>query len=275
MVATDVATPTIAVYASAQRSDVLGTPEEMASLLNLPLVDAPTDEYDLLVVITEERLELHQTDAEVGPVYCDFMSGDFRRRRAGSLRSELLAKAIGYRGTPLKVLDATAGFGRDAMLLALLGCHVTAVERDRVVAALLVDGVHRALGYPDLMDAVERLDLVTDDSRDYINSMSEPPDVIYLDPMFVSKNRTARPKKELWALARLVRDEDDGASLLAAALASGCRRVVVKRPDNGAPLEGPDGRVPDTQFRGKTVRFDVYLQPDVPVASETVAEAST
>jgi 16S rRNA (guanine1516-N2)-methyltransferase len=80
--------------------------------------------------------------------------------------------------------------------------------------------------------------------------------------MFVSKNRTARPKKELWALARLVRDDDDGASLLDAALATGCRRVVVKRPDNGAPLEASDGRPPDVQFRGKTVRFDVYLQPD-------------
>ena len=137
-----------------------------------------------------------------------------------------------------------------------------AIERDRVVAALLVDGVHRALGYPDLMDAVERLDLTTGDSRAYLAAMADPPDVIYLDPMFVSKNRTARPKKELWALARLVRDDDDGASLLAAALATGCRRIVVKRPDNGPPLEAPDGREPNTQFRGKTVRFDVYLQPE-------------
>ena len=84
MVASEVATPTIAVYASAERSDVLGTPQEMASLLKLPLVDTPSIDYELLVVITEGRLELHQTDAEVGPVYCDFMSGDFRRRRSGS-----------------------------------------------------------------------------------------------------------------------------------------------------------------------------------------------
>jgi len=262
MVASEVATPTIAVYSSTDRSDVLGTPEELAVLLKLPVVAGPTSDYELLLVVTEERLELHQTDDQVGPVYCDFMSGDFRRRRAGSLRGELLAKAIGYRGVPLTVVDATAGFGRDAMLLALLGCRVTAIERDRVVAALLVDGVHRALGYPDLMDAVERLELMTDDSRSYFGRLQTPPDVIYLDPMFVSKNRSARPKKELWALSRLVRDEDDGASLLAAALATGCRRVVVKRPDNGAPLEAPDGRQPDTQFRGKTVRFDVYLQPE-------------
>jgi len=263
MVASEVATPTIAVYASAERSDVLGTPQEMASLLNLPLVEGPTDDYDLLLVITEERLELHQTDDQVGPVYCDFMSGDFRRRRSGSLRSELLAKAVGFRGEPLSVVDATAGFGRDALLLALLGCRVTAIERDRVVAALLVDGVHRALGYPDLMDAVERLELMTADARDHLAALDTPPDVIYLDPMFVSRNRTARPKKELWALARLVRDDDDGASLLAAALATGCRRVVVKRPDNGPALKAPDGREPSTQFRGKTVRFDVYLQPEV------------
>ena len=264
---TEVATPTIAVYAAASPSDVLGTPEELATLLRLPLIEAPSDGYELLVVVTEERLELHQTDAQVGPVYCDFMSSDFRRRRAGSLRSELLAKAVGYRGDPLSVVDATAGFGRDAMLLALLGCRVTAVERDRVVAALLVDGVHRALGYPDLMDAVERLELTTDDSRDYLAGLTAPPDVVYLDPMFVSRHRSARPKKELWALARLVRDDDDGASLLAVALETGCRRVVVKRPDDGPPLEAPDGREPSTQFRGKTVRFDVYLQPETPTTA--------
>ena len=259
---TEVATPTIAVYAQATTSDVLGTPAEIAELLGLPLVDVPSDEYELLLVVGEERLELHQTDSQVGAVYCDFMSADFRRRRSGSLKSELLAKAIGYRGESLTVVDATAGFGRDSLLLALLGCAVTAVERDKVVASLLIDGVHRALGYPDLHDAVERLDLVTDDARNYLARLSEVPDVVYLDPMFVSKNRTARPKKELWALARLVRDDDDGASLLDAALETGCRRVVVKRPDNGVPLEASDGRAPGVQFRGKTVRFDVYLQPD-------------
>ena len=262
MVATSTATPTVAVYATAELSDVLGTPEELASLLDLPLVDGPSDDYELLLVVTGERLELHQTDSEVGPVFCDFTSSDFRRRRAGSLRGELLAKAIGYKGERLSVVDATAGFGRDAMLLALLGCEVTAIERDPVVAALLVDGVHRALGYPDLQDAVELLKLVTSDSREFLSSLEQPPDVIYLDPMFVSKNRSARPKKELWALARLVRDDDDGASLLASAVETGCRRIAVKRPDNGAPLLAPGGRAPDVQFPGKTVRFDVYLQPD-------------
>jgi 16S rRNA (guanine1516-N2)-methyltransferase len=262
MAATSTATPTIAVHATVERSDVLGTPDELASLLGLPLVDGPSDDYELLLVVTEERLELHQTDVQVSPVFCDFTSNDFRRRRAGSLRGELLAKAIGYKGERLTVVDATAGFGRDAILLALLGCSVTAVERNPVVAALLVDGVHRALGYPDLQEAVELLKLVTSDSREYLSALDQPPDVIYLDPMFVSKNRSARPKKELWALARLVRDDDDGASLLASALATGCRRVTVKRPDNGVPLEAPDGRAPDVQFPGKTVRFDVYLQPD-------------
>ena len=92
MVATSAATPTIAVHATAERSDVLGTPDELASLLGLPLVDGPSDDYELLLVVTEERLELHQTDAQVGPVFCDFTSNDFRRRRAGSLRGELLAK---------------------------------------------------------------------------------------------------------------------------------------------------------------------------------------
>ncbi len=261
--------PTIALYAKDENSNVLGTTEELASLLDLPVIDSPNTEYELLLVVTKGRLELHQTNSEVGPVFCDFVSNEFMRRQIVSLRGDLLAKAVGYKGDRIKIVDATAGFGRDAMLLTLLGCEVTAIERDPVVAALLIDGVHRALGHPVLQDAVQLLKLMTGDSCQILSELDIPPDVIYLDPMFSGKNRKARPKKELWALARLVRDDDDGSSLLTHALETGCQRVVVKRPYKGVALPVMDGRLPDIQFRGTTIRFDVYLQPEVVVGSCT------
>lgn len=253
--------PTIALYPKDENSNVLGGTEELASLLGLPVISGPDTDYELLLVVTKGRLELHQTNAEVGPVFCDFVSNEFMRRQIGSLRGELLTKAVGYKGERIAIVDATAGFGRDAMLLALLGCEVTAIERDPIVAALLIDGVHRALEHPDLEEAVQLLKLMTGDSCKILSELDTPPDVIYLDPMFSTKNRNARPKKELWALARLVRDDDDGSTLLANALKTGCQRVVVKRPYKGVPLSVFDGRLPDVQFRGTTVRFDVYLQP--------------
>ena len=261
--------PTIALYAKDENSNVLGTTEELASLLDLPVTDSPNTEYELLLVVTKRRLELHQTNAEVGPVFCDFVSNDFMRRQTSSLRNDLLTKAVGYKGDRIRIVDATAGFGRDAMLLALLGCEVTAIERDPVVSALLIDGVHRALEHPDLQEAVQLLKLMTGDSCKILSELDTPPDVIYLDPMFSGKNRKARPKKELWALARLVCNDDDGSSLLTHALKTGCQRVVVKRPHKGVALSVLDGRLPDIQFRGTTVRFDVYLQPEITADSRT------
>ena len=43
------------------------------------------------------------------------------------------------------MLDATAGLGRDAFVLASLGCQVTLIERVPAVAALLENGIERAL----------------------------------------------------------------------------------------------------------------------------------
>ena len=127
----------------------------LARELSLPLVEAVTEadrvHYDLLLVVTEQRLELRETGRKKGrPLFVDFVGGavGFRRRVAGS-RRQPIARAIGLRGDPPTVLDATAGLGRDSFLLACLGCPVVAVERSPVLGALLGDGLTRAAGAPD------------------------------------------------------------------------------------------------------------------------------
>jgi 16S rRNA (guanine1516-N2)-methyltransferase len=175
----------------------------------------------------------------------------------------LLARAIGFKDGPPRVVDVTAGLGRDSIVLALLGCEVTAIERDGVVFALLQDGLDRASKYVALSEAVGRVHLVEADGADYLGGLEEVPEVVYLDPMFPVRRKTALPGRDLQALVRLVGHGEmaEGEALLRAALEAGARRVVVKRGDDDAELAAPGGGGSDVQFSGRTVRFDVYVAP--------------
>ena len=83
-----------------------------------------------------------------------------------------------------------------------------------------------------------------------------PPDVVYLDPMYPHRTKSALPKKEMRLFRLLVGPDDDAARLVAAARAVALRRVVVKRPA-GAPFLG-DVR-PDGRLESKNTRYDLYL----------------
>lgn len=267
--------PTIAVRCESSDPERATVATELARVLGLPLVHGAVDGYALLLVVTDERLELLQVDSVEGPAHCEFTSGAFGYRRAQPLRRELLARAVGFKGKALHVIDMTAGLGRDAALLALLGCRVTAIERHPVVFALLEDGLRRARNTPDMPDALaERLTLVRADACDYLDALpaDSQPDVIYLDPMFPERTQTALVKKEMRLLSRLLGGAEDADRLLQAAVRTGCHRVVVKRPLHALHLAAPLVRQPPLQFRGRSARFDVYFpeaSPGVWAASST------
>lgn len=157
------------------------------------------------------------------------------------------------------ILDATAGLGRDAFVLAALGATLTLVERNPTVAALLADARLRALADPDTAAAAARTEIVCADARNLWPPASGTRfDVIYLDPMYPGRGKTALAKKELQLLRELAGPDADADELLAPALANAQRRVVVKRPLKAPPLAG---REPSLRFAGTTARFDVYLVP--------------
>lgn len=106
-----------------------------------------TEDSILALVLTESRLELRKLDeVKLGAIAVDFVEGTMaHRRKFGGGRGEAVAKAVGIKGGYLPtVIDATAGLGRDAFVLAAIGCKVLLVERNPIVAALLEDGVNRA-----------------------------------------------------------------------------------------------------------------------------------
>lgn len=237
----------------------------LAIELNLPwAADADTTGFSHGLYVGSDRLELRQFDPDgPGAVYAEFVLGRAaHRRRFGGGRHQPLARAVGLKGnTATTVIDATAGLGRDAFVLAALGCVVVLLERSPIIAALLRDGLERAAQDPEIGSWVrERLHLIEADGRHYLPTVAETgrPQTIYLDPMYPHRRKSALVKKELRVLRDLVGDDEDAPSLLAAALACARRRVVVKRPRQAPALAGPP---PNLEIVAPNTRFDVYLKP--------------
>lgn len=193
-----------------------------------------------------------------GAICVDFLSGAVaHRRQFGGGTGQMIAKAVGIQsGVRPSILDATAGLGRDAFVLAQLGCPVTLIERQAIIAVLLEDGLRRARLAPDVAEIVARMHLVCGDAVALMQAWSgDSPQVIYLDPMFPHREKTALVKKEMRLFRPLAGDDADAHELLEAALALASHRVVVKRPRK-APALG--GTIPGYVLEGKSSRFDIY-----------------
>lgn len=235
--------------------------QEIARRFALPwlLPDAAADARFALCM-DGERLALieHGADAP-GPIYVDWVEGHAaHRRRFGGGRGQPLAKAVGLKQaqTP-SVVDATAGLGRDAFVLASLGCAVTLLERHPAIAALLADGLQRASADAEIGAYVrERMQLVHADAIAWLQQHPQVTDVVYLDPMYPHRDKSALVKKEMRAFQVIVGSDTDGAELLQAALHGARRRVVVKRPKRAPPLAE---RAPAFSISSPNTRYDVYL----------------
>lgn len=192
------------------------------------------------------------------------LRGDFAkllpRIAPGRLPGELLVKAAKLKNSTGEktAVDATAGLGEDAFLLAAAGFSVRLYERDAVIAALLRDALQRAAAVPALADAAGRMRLFEEDSTSALPLLETPPDVILLDPMFPARQKSALIKKKFQLLQQLERPCADENELLQAALAAGPRKVIVKRPLKGPYLAD---RKPDYSLCGKAIRYDCVVLP--------------
>jgi len=231
------------------------------------LKHSPDSEFAL--VLTAERLELRKLDEpKLGAIYVDLIGGAVgHRRKFGGGKGQAIAKAAGLnKGVTPTVLDGTAGLGRDAFVLASLGCKVQMVERHPVVAALLDDGLQRAKQDPEIGSWVgERMSLIHASSHTALDDLAQDesftkPDVVYLDPMYPhpeNKKKSALVKKEMRVFQSLVGADLDADNLLQPALALATKRVVVKRPDYANWLAE---QKPTMAIETKKNRFDVYVK---------------
>ena len=237
----------------------------IAAKLKFPLVDKPAElpvDAEFCLSLNENILCLTNLAAEEKTVInVNFSSGSSSHRRVyGGGKNQALGKAIGLnKNANPYVLDATAGLGKDAFVLASLGCSVKMVERSAIVGALLQDGLTRGLGNSDIAKLVKNMSLIVADSIEYMQSdslLNDPPDVVYLDPMYPERKKSAKVKKEMQTLQQLLGRGDDLESLLDAALACATKRVVVKRPKGAGPLSS---RVSTHTIESKKTRYDIYM----------------
>ncbi|ASP40907.1 rRNA methyltransferase [Bacterioplanes sanyensis] len=239
------------------------------------------DDGEYHLSLTLQGLSLQQQAADKSAVTVDFCAGaNAHRRRFGGGKGQDIAKAIGIGRYVPSVADLTAGLGRDAFVLASLGCQVTALERHPVVAALLSDGLSRAGNRhlpapwqalqalrPVLVDdetrnVVQRIQLQHIGAKDWLQQQPDNSvDVIYLDPMFAHDGRQkAQVKKDMQAFRHVVGQDDDADELLHEALRVARCRCAVKRARKAPPLAG---QAPTYALTGKANRFDVYAKAKV------------
>ncbi len=212
--------------------------------------------------LTPEHLQLITADQSAGPVFIDFGSGAVdHRRKFGGGKGQTLAKAVGLHktGSPV-ILDATAGMGKDAFVFASLGASVILMERSPVSAALLSDALERGQNNPEISDIIKRMRFIfydaTNITENTIRQWPDKPDVIYLDPMFPHRKKTAQVKKEMLIFQKITGSDLDSDQLLATALNIAPKRVVVKRPIKAPYL---NQQQPSYTLKMKKHRFDIYI----------------
>lgn len=234
----------------------------------------PSDFYGLILHVDQNGLSLSSSENPgASPTRVDFSDDALQYRLQTSKRSAGLLKAIGLDkySLPLRVMDATAGLGTDAYIMAAMGCDVTMFEKSAVIATLLQDGLARGQASADaaVRNHLSRLSLNFADAGDYLDliikgpdcmphssNLDQKPDVIYLDPMFPPRQKSAKVKKDMALLQKILPINDDIESLLDKALTSATKRVVLKRPGKQSKQASPK---PDFQVPGKSCHFQVFL----------------
>jgi len=250
------ATPADSAYAS-----------NLGQELGLPVLPGATDlngctQFEAVLLCRAGSLSVQRTGRGApGPVSVDFGNSAMRhRRRAG--HNELLGRAVGVtkKKLPLHVLDATAGLGRDAFVLADLGCDIVLCERELLIARMLQSGLQSAAQEHDpwLDQVLARMQLVAADAMQLAPEFLATFDVIYLDPMFPGRDKSAAVKKEMAIFQLLLGSREipgDADELLHWALSLPVDRIVVKRPARATSLAK---MAPSHAIAGKAVRYDVY-----------------
>lgn len=216
---------------------------------------------EISLLLDQDGLWLAAQGMKMQPAWAD----EIHRLKRASLKNELLLRAC-QMSKHLSILDATAGLGHDALLLAWMGAKLTLLERDPIVYALLCSAQQQALQHPLLQDTAARIELLHCDASQYLAELAvDQFDVIYLDPMFPARHahqsaekKQAQVKKQMQLLHLLlpeqgIMDLGDGLLPLAQDKAT---RVIVKRPKHAVFLaEQP----PQHQWQGDACRFDGYF----------------
>ena len=229
----------------------------LADRLRIKLTESPAEAAAAEVVLrfTADGLVLEGQ----GQTLRDDLAHMLPRLKQSNLQGELLVRAVKIKAVkdrPLNVVDATAGFGEDSLLLAAAGHSVRLYERNPIIAALLRDALHKAQSDPRLAHIVARMQLFEADSICALKELPQPPDVVLLDPMFPEKSGFSLNKKKFQLLHCLEQPCADEIALMQAAFDARPQKIVVKRPLRSPCLADVK---PAYSLTGKTIRYDCIV----------------
>lgn len=189
---------------------------------------------------------------------CSFIEGPILHRlKYGKGRGQNLAKAVGFKLNKNRtIIDATAGLGYDAFILASLGANVTLIERSEKIYDLLKAAISEAKLYGgEISKIVNRMNLLFGDSKDILPNIA--PEVILIDTMYKDRKKSALVKNDMRLVREVVGSDSDHVELINVALNNASKRVVIKQPRYAETLDNIKGC--SHQILGKTIRYDVYV----------------
>lgn len=193
--------------------------------------------------------------AKMKPLVIDFEQLAYRQRLLrGGRQKEPLARAVmnGIEDGAL-VFDATAGLGRESMILAHAKAKVIAFERQLPIWIILKDALARASRsryFPFTLPMLQAPGTIA-------SYEGEAPEVIYYDPMFPEREKSAVVKKDMFLFRQVIGEDKDIEDFIHIALKLATKRVVVKRPSSAPPVSTAD--IQRAYFvDGGQCRFDCY-----------------
>ena len=189
---------------------------------------------------------------------CSFIEGPILHRlKYGKGRGQNLAKAVGFKFNKNRtIIDATAGLGYDAFILASLGANVTLIERSEKIYDLLKAAISEAKLYGgEISKIVNRMELLFGDSKDILPNIA--PEVVLIDTMYKERKKSALVKSDMRLVRKIVGSDSDHVDLINVALKNASKRVVIKQPRYAGALDNIKGC--SHQILGKTIRYDVYV----------------
>ena len=189
---------------------------------------------------------------------CSFIEGPILHRlKYGKGRGQNLARAVGMKSNKNRnIIDATAGLGYDAFILASLGAKVTLIERSEKMHEILQNGINEGVSFGgEIKKIINRMDLLFGDSKDILPKLS--PEVIMIDTMYKDRKKTALVKNNMRLVREIVGPDSDYVELLKVALSCAKNRVVMKQPRYADPIK--EIRKCSHQILGKTIRYDIFM----------------
>ncbi|CAL4325731.1 Ribosomal RNA small subunit methyltransferase J [Buchnera aphidicola (Eriosoma lanigerum)] len=218
------------------------------------------DDYTYLTLIYDDKKYkiFNSQHKKIEKTWIEFNSKELNYRRKNKTKKEHIAKAVGIKKNYFpNILDVTAGLGKDAFILASLGCQVLMLEHNPILAILLANGLDRGFQDPEIGTWLKkRLSLIYTSSEYFLLHTKIKPNVIYLDPMFPKKTKTAKSKKDIHLIKSIVSKQKNTNLLLTLSRLLAENRVVVKRPINAPFL---NNMITYSTIKTKNYRFDIYL----------------